>query len=129
MRTIEDILSLFPGTTESDWKKHENGGGWVQITANVGATCRIEGIVSGNAWVSGNAQVFGDAWGISPLQIQGSVHFATNCKFGHISIGCEVHTFAEWKTNFRSIGKKHGYTEAQIEEYGAIIDLFCKIGK
>ena len=153
MRTINEILKMFPWTQKGDWNKHENGGGWVQITARADTSARIEGIVSGNAWVfgtarvSGNAWVFGtarvsgdawvfgdarvsgDAWDRSPLQIQGTMHFATNCKFGHISIGCEVHTFAEWKSNYKTIGAEHGYTDEQIKEYKAIIDLFCKIGR
>ena len=123
MKTITEILEMFPGTQRSDWRKHKNGGGWVQITARVEATCCIEGIVFGNAWV------FGDAWEKSPLQIQGSAHFAANCKYGYISIGCEVHTFAEWNSNYKTIGAKHGYTDEQIKEYKAIIDLFCKIGR
>ena len=201
MRTINEILKMFPWTQKGDWNKHENGGGWVQITARADTSARIEGIVSGNAWVfgtarvsgnawvfgtarvsgdawvfgtaqvsgnarvsgdawvfgtaqvsgnarvsgnawvfgtarvsgdawvSGDARVSGDAWDRSPLQIQGTMHFATNCKFGHISIGCEVHTFAEWKSNYKTIGAEHGYTDEQIKEYKAIIDLFCKIGR
>ena len=61
MRTIKDVLAIFPSTTEADWKQHPNGDGWVQITATVEATCTVEGIVSGNARVYGNALVSGDA--------------------------------------------------------------------
>jgi NDP-sugar pyrophosphorylase family protein len=200
-RTIEDILKLFPNTTEADWTQHANGGGWKQTTAEVADTALVEGVVSGyalvsdearvsdnavvygnalvsgnarvsdnalvcgkarvfgnavvfgNAWVSGgalvygnasvygnarvfgNAQVYGhawvtgDAWETSPLYIQGSKHAATNAKYGHIAIGCEVHTFAEWQEQFQIIGEANGYTEAEIAEYKMIIDLFCKLGK
>jgi len=38
-------------------------------------------------------------------------------------------TFAEWKKQYRAIGKKEGYTAKQIKEYGAIIALATKIGK
>jgi hypothetical protein len=85
--------------------------------------------VYGNARVCGNAWVSGDAWETSPLYIQGSKHAATNAKYGHIAIGCEVHTFAEWQEQFQAIGKANGYTEAEIAEYKMIIDLFCKLGK
>ena len=61
MKTINDVLALFPSTTKADWKQHQNGNGWVQVTAKVDATCIVEGIVSGNAWVSDNAQVSGNA--------------------------------------------------------------------
>ena len=55
MRTIKDILEMFPSTKKKDWKKHPKGGGWVQITAIVEETCAVEGIVYGDA------RVFGDA--------------------------------------------------------------------
>ena len=147
MRTIEDILKIFPLTAVSDWTQHLNGHGWIKTTACADVTSYIEGIVSGsarvsgnalvsgnaqvfgNALVSGNAQVFGDSWAVSPLYIQGSRHAATNCSYGHISIGCEIHTFIEWEKLYKSIGLSHGYSPAEILEYEAIITLFAKIGR
>ena len=122
-RTIEDILKLFPDTTAPDWTQHTNGGGWVQSTAHAEESTVIEGMVFGNAQVSGNA------WETSPLYIQGSAHCATNVKHGYIAIGCEVHTYAEWLKNYKAIGAKAGYSEEQIKEYKAIIDLFVKVGR
>ena len=129
--------------------QHENGGGWVANTAKVEETAYIgpnalvygyaqvycDAQVSGNAWVSGNARVYGnawvygDAWEQSPLYIQGSRHSVTNSSHGKLNIGCIVLTFKEWKKQFRAIGKREGYTPAQIKEYGAIIALATKIGK
>jgi hypothetical protein len=63
------------------------------------------------------------------LFIQGTRHGISNSKHGYLSIGCITLTFAEWKKQFRAIGKREGYTAAQIEEYGAIIALATKIGK
>ena len=89
----------------------------------------------GDAWVFGNARVFGDAWvsgdawETSPLYIQGSRHSVTNCAHGSIAIGCQVHTFAEWKAKYKTIGKAAGYTAAQIKEYGLLIALVIKLGK
>lgn len=34
-----------------------------------------------------------------------------------------------WAENYKDIGKKEGYTEAEIAEYGHYIELFQKIGK
>ena len=38
-------------------------------------------------------------------------------------------TFAEWKKQFRAIGKREGYTAAQIKEYGLHIAYAIKVGK
>jgi carbonic anhydrase/acetyltransferase-like protein (isoleucine patch superfamily) len=85
--------------------------------------------VCGDARVSGDAWVYGDAWENSPLYIQGTKHGITNCAYGEIAIGCQVHTFAEWKKNYKAIGKAAGYTPAQIKEYAAHIALIVKLGK
>ena len=85
--------------------------------------------VYGKAVVSGDAWVFGDAWMETPLFIQGTKHGVSNSSYGKLSIGCVTLTFAEWKKQYRVIGKREGYTEKQIKEYGAIIALATKIGK
>jgi hypothetical protein len=89
----------------------------------------VWGIVSGHAWVYDNAQVFGDAWKKSPLFIIGSRFSLTNCKKGHIQIGCKCETFAWWKKNGPKFAKENGVTPDEIEEYRAYIELFCKVGK
>jgi hypothetical protein len=117
--------------------QHTNGGGWVANTAKVeetayiGPNARVYGDakVYGYALVYGDAQVYGDAWENSPLYIQGSRHPLTNCAYGKIAIGCQAYTFAEWKKNYKAIGKAAGYTPAQIKEYAAYIALIVKLGK
>src|SRR5208282_4684032 len=61
LRTIEDVLNLFPETTAKDWNQHKNGGGWVKTSAHADEFAYIEGLVYGNARVSGNARVYGNA--------------------------------------------------------------------
>ena len=117
--------------------QHSNGGGWVANTTTVEASAYIgvgawvsgNAQVFGNARVSGNARVYGDAWEESPLYIQGTKHSITNCAYGQIAIGCQVHTFAEWKAKYKAIGKAAGYTAAQVEEYGLLIAVVTKLGK
>jgi len=71
----------------------------------------IWGQVSGDAWVYGDAQVygiakvFGDAWNKSPLFVTGSRFSLTNCKKGHIQIGCECHSFSWWKKTWPCTGE------------------------
>jgi carbonic anhydrase/acetyltransferase-like protein (isoleucine patch superfamily) len=107
------------------------GNAQVSGNASVSGDARVSGDaqVSGNARVFGNAWVSGDAWETSPLYIQGTKHSVTNCAHGKLAIGCQVHTFAEWKKNYKAIGKAAGYTSAQIEEYGEYIKLALKAGR
>jgi hypothetical protein len=107
------------------------GNAQVSGNASVSGDARVSGDaqVSGNARVFGNAWVSGDAWETSPLYIQGTKHSVTNCAHGKLAIGCQVHTFAEWKKNYTAIGKAAGYTPAQIKEYGEYIKLALKVGR
>lgn len=77
----------------------------------------------GDARVSGDAQVFGDAWEVSPLQIQGTRHFVVVCAYGKLAIGCMEHEIAWWKEHYRGVGRSEGYTKAQIAEYRNYIEL------
>ena len=75
MKTIEQVLTLFPETTKENWHQHINGKGWVYTTAHVQETAYVgeeavvcdkaevygDARVSGNAQVSGCARVYGDA--------------------------------------------------------------------
>lgn len=147
--TKEQFQIKFAHLNADEYIQHSNGGGWksktstVEETVFIGENAQVYGNASvyGNAWVSGNARVYGDArvsgdarvygdawvsgnaWVFSPLYIQGSAHSITVCSFTEISIGCEKHTIEYWKTNYRKIGKKYGYTDSQIEEYSLLINM------
>lgn len=84
--------------------------------------------VSGNAQVYENAWIYGGVWSKSPLYIQGTKHALTNCAPGYIQIGCECRTFADWKKNFKQIGKANNYSNAEIEEYKSHILYIIKAG-
>ena len=36
------------------------------------------------------------------------------------------HTVKEWTDGFKSIGKKEGYNDAEIEEYGIYIEMIAR---
>ena len=74
MRTINDIIAIFPWTKAEEWKQHDKGKGWVKITAHVEATATIIGVVSGDAQVFGNAQVSGDAQVFGNAWVSGTVN-------------------------------------------------------
>jgi hypothetical protein len=109
----------FGGYIADERNLSQNGNAWVSGNAQV----------CGNALVSGNAQVSGNAWTHSPLYIQGSIFSLTNCKYGHIQIGCLCYSYTEWLKNYRKIGKEQGFSVKEIKEYFEYIKLFKKMGK
>jgi uncharacterized protein YjbI with pentapeptide repeats len=62
------------------------------------------------------------------LNIQGTQHHLFYMA-GKISIGCEEHTIAMWLKNYAKIGKKHCYTDEQINEYHKYILLCAELAK
>ena len=139
--TFDELQTKLGPQQTSDWTRHNNGGGWINKTAKVDSTAYIEGIVSGNARVYGDAQVYGNArvsdnarvydnaWEVSPLYIQGTLYALTNCRKGHIQIGCECHPFEWWQRNGLKLAEHERFTEKQIMEYKAYVDLFERIGR
>ena len=133
--TFEQLEKKYGKLERVDWKQHENGGGWVHKNATitdkvfVGQNAIVwSGEISGTARISGGV-IYGGKWSTTPLFLTGSCHSLTNCKPGYIQIGCHCKTIDWWVKNYRDIGKKEGYTDEQIAEYGLYIELFKKIGK
>ena len=135
--------------TPAGFHRHPNGGGLVQDTAHVEASAfvgpnaqvagdaqvtgnaRVAGDaqVAGNAQVYGNAQVAGNAWEFSPLYIQGSRESVTLSSLSTVSIGCQTHTFAQWKKSGVAVARANKYTKAQIEEYREYFKLAEKTAR
>ena len=99
--------------------QHPNGGGWVANTATVDVS----------AFVGRDAQVYGDAWVLNPLTITGSAHTVSLVSYTQIAVGCEIHDFAYWLKNYKTVGKENGYTPEQIKEYGEILNYLVKAAK
>jgi NDP-sugar pyrophosphorylase family protein len=59
MRTIEQIIERFPGTTPVDWHQHPNGGGWVQKSCVVaeGVFVGPDVIIGGAYGIKGNVRI------------------------------------------------------------------------
>ena len=73
--------------------------------------------------------ISGDAWILSPIQIQGTRHFINESQKGFINIGCIELTIKKWMKAYKIIGKRENYTKQEIEEYGEYIKLIDKINK
>ena len=145
--TFEQLKEKIGTADPADWHQHKNGGGWIHASARVdesaivGKDAIVWGIVSGDArvsgnaqvsgdaWVYGNARVSGDAWESSPLFIIGSRFSLTNSKKGHLQIGCRCETFAWWQKNGEALAKENDFTKSEIEEYREYLKLFIKLGK
>jgi hypothetical protein len=67
----------------------------------------------------------------TPLFILDSRNYGyTNAKHGHIQIGCQIHTYAEWQGEIgKQLAKDNNFTATEIEEFTAIVELFVMIGK
>ena len=114
------------GFVDNEHNLSHEGDSWVYGNASVSGNA----FVYENARVSGTARVSGDMQidGIRPyLYIEASKDSITATP-GLINIGCESHSPTHWLKHYKEIGKKNGYTEAQIYEYGCLLSLFkqCK---
>ena len=65
----------------------------------------------------------GDGARIKTLFITGSRNTISFYGIDVIHIGCIKKTIEEWKDQYVSIGKENDYTEDQIKEYKAYIDI------
>ena len=128
--TFEELNTKLAGNEiQSDWRQAK-GGGWIHKSAKVENENLIlnDAIVWGT--VSGNARVYGNAWEKSPLFIICSKFSLTNCKHGHIQIGCYYKPFKWWLgKEALQLAKKENFTKEQIKEYRAYVKLFTAIGK
>ena len=59
--TFDEVMIRIPGAVQSEWTQHVNGLGWIGNNAHADASAKVEGLVYGNAWVGGNAQVSDNA--------------------------------------------------------------------
>ena len=135
MRTVENLLEMFPGTTKGDWEQHKNGGGWKQKTATVEDTAYVgpdavvfgSALVYGSAQVYGSARVYGDKWTKTPIQILTDTYVIQVVTHKLIAVGCEHHTYDDWCENIMAIAKGHGLTDqSKIDEYMSYVEIVHK---
>ena len=93
-------------------------GGWIEDEKNLEQT--------GDAWVSGNAQVSGDAWEKSPLYIQGTKYAFYMATANKVGCGCQIFTFAGWHKHWRKIAVTFNMAEAEQTEYVSYFNLACE---
>jgi hypothetical protein len=108
-------------------------------------------MVFGNARVYDKARVYGDAWVYYKAKVYGEARVFGNCKLSggdwkdspfyeegtmwpcymtsksHFAIGCESHTFEEWRKIQSELEIKNNMTEKQCLEYRAYLDLAERI--
>ncbi len=90
MKTITEVIAIFPNTRPEQWRQHENGRGWIFETAYAELKSYVAGLVSGDAWVSGNAQVSGDAW------VSGNAQVSGNAKvYGNAQVSGDAQVFGD----------------------------------
>jgi len=92
------------------------------------ATIKDDARISGDARIHGKAKVSG-TFETTPLQIQGTKGFFNISKKDEIDIGCYVHSIDYWLENYEDLSRLAGYTESQVKEYKAYIDLAKSLSK
>ena len=118
---MENEFDFGYGLVAAHRHKNPDGsiGGWVADTARVSGTAWV----SGDAQVSGDARVYGGKYDQSPLYIQGSRNSITVLEDSTVIIGCQYHLIEDWVKNYKEIGKRAGYTDIQIKEYGQYLQM------
>ena len=96
---------------------------WVCVNAGV----YVDASVSGNACVSGAARVDQGNHSTSPLYFQGSRHPITVVSAERVHVGCHCYPLARWLKSYRAVGKKEGYSDKEIEEYGVYFTMVSNI--
>lgn len=149
MRTIKEILGLFPDTKKNEWGQYANcngdDGGWVHSSARiyypqsvyVGDNAILRGgtfyggVFYGGTFYRGEFRrgVFSNSdaiWHDSPPQLTGRRWSTHQANVDTVRCGCEEHTFDEWKDAefMEKTFNKNWLTPQEKEEYKASI-LFC----
>ncbi len=111
------------GYVESDKNLSVYGNAWVSGNALVYGNARV----SGDAWVSGNALVYGDAEiKKTPINIIG-INYNITIYEGMAQVGCKLYKIEEWrKFNSDEIRKMDG--EKAILFYPKLIKIFDSLG-
>ena len=125
------IAEIYAIPVDEDGWRLLPGGNRLMIGPNVQAPDGINLSFIGDGARIGERAIIGERARIgdgaefkkSPLAVQGSRGIAIQHSPGKIAVECEVHTYAQWKRRYKSIGKANGYTPEEIEEYGRILDF------
>jgi carbonic anhydrase/acetyltransferase-like protein (isoleucine patch superfamily) len=112
-RTSDNQLG---GYIESEKNLSQSGDAWVSGNARVYGNAQV----SGDAWVSGNARVYGNAWVHGNARVYGDARVCGNAQvYGN----ARVHGDARVYGNARVSGDARVYGDAIIDSLSAIIIL------
>lgn len=108
IRAVRDFADVHSGDV----------GGWVESEENLSH--------AGNAWVSGDAKVYGGAWPHSPFFVQGTRWSFNITSPNIVRCGCQKHTWQEWHDRYDEISKKHEADDV-LSEYIKYFNLACEL--
>jgi hypothetical protein len=122
--TIEKVLASRPWTKATDWIKHANGGGFVQITAKV----VIKAYVALGALVCDTARVYGSALVENSFDIFIGFFHPWECTVTaeYIAIGCQRHAHAHWIKNGNKIAMEYDCS-AEFKAYWPLLKAAVKM--
>ena len=104
-----------------------NGEGWKPFEYNELKDIQAEFDKRGIS-IGDQASIGREASILKSLFITGTKHPVNFYGTGIIHIGCYKNTIEWWEKNYKQIGEKEQYSEAQIEEYFNYIQM-CKMLK
>jgi hypothetical protein len=99
-------------------------GGYVASKANLSQFG--DAWVYDNAWVSGDARVYGNIVLTAPMLMFHLERHAICVYDNLVAVGCELHTIDYWLNNYEQIGKKNNYSIEDIEVYGDLLRFINK---
>ena len=122
---IRKIHPWLPSSREG-WHQHDNGGGWIEDTAEVHKdVCVPQTVVVGARAKVGEGATIGEGAtvgimatvGITPIYIIGTGYFVCCAGPGLIQSGCIIKPMAWWLEFVERCAKEHSYTPDQQKEY------------
>jgi len=63
------------------------------------------------------------SWAIGPFTVFVAGRHTAIFAGGYGSVGCERHSYQKWLDNYETIGRENGYTDEEIGEYSALIQV------
>ena len=89
----------------------------------------LEGAYLAGAYLAGAYLAGARGLGKFPLQIGGHRHWLLTTPDGRLRIGCEVHSFEEWRELAEELGSENDYSPLDVEIYKLHIEHLAKIAQ
>ena len=94
-----------------------------------GVSIGYEASIGDEASIGNGASIGDRASSDKTIFLTGSRNTVNYYGMDMIHIGCIRKTIAEWQERYREVGMENGYSDEQIQEYGAYIQMIAELHK